>query len=267
MTGRVVKLQRRCPECRTTGIKERTTTSPRFRCNSGHTFDAAIEEQAECRLYQARFGDSQKVLAKPVSVSALRLVIVRYSEQHAISELNRVGMIGPEFALLTEMLDRLDTVPAYPQADDSTDVAAPYMPTGLDTRTVSMKNVRARRGQPAFRLALRQRYGDRCQVSGCTLLELLEAAHISPYRSDDDQHPGNGLLLRADLHTLFDLDLLGHPETLEIHLHPTLSCDPHYSSFEYARLSCGPDRPSRPALDSKWPSSRAAGPRAQRPSW
>jgi HNH endonuclease len=35
-------------------------------------------------------------------------------------------------------------------------------------------------------------------------LDILEAAHISPYRGEEDNHPENGLLLRADLHTLFD---------------------------------------------------------------
>jgi putative restriction endonuclease len=36
----------------------------------------------------------------------------------------------------------------------------------------------------------------------------LEAAHISPYRGSQSNHPQNGLLLRADLHTLFDLGML-----------------------------------------------------------
>jgi putative restriction endonuclease len=36
----------------------------------------------------------------------------------------------------------------------------------------------------------------------------LEAAHIMPYRGLQTHHPGNGLLLRADLHTLFDLGLI-----------------------------------------------------------
>ena len=59
----------------------------------------------------------------------------------------------------------------------------------------------------------------RCMVSGCQLVDLLEAAHIRPYRGENDNHPSNGLLLRADLHTLFDLDLLGiDPETLLVRL-------------------------------------------------
>lgn len=48
----------------------------------------------------------------------------------------------------------------------------------------------------------------------------MEAAHIRPYRGKKDNHPSNGLLLRADIHTLFDLNLVAiDPETLKIQFH------------------------------------------------
>jgi putative restriction endonuclease len=42
-------------------------------------------------------------------------------------------------------------------------------------------------------------------MSDCNCIDALEAAHIHPYRGDETNHVTNGLLLRADLHTLFDL--------------------------------------------------------------
>jgi putative restriction endonuclease len=52
---------------------------------------------------------------------------------------------------------------------------------------------------------------------------LLEAAHLRPYRGVGDNHPSNGLLLRSDLHTLFDLDMLGiEPDTLRVVLRSDL---------------------------------------------
>jgi HNH endonuclease len=43
---------------------------------------------------------------------------------------------------------------------------------------------------------------------------------IRPYRGDHDNDPKNGLLLRTDLHTLFDLNLLGiKPDTLTVIIH------------------------------------------------
>ena len=69
-------------------------------------------------------------------------------------------------------------------------------------RTVSL-----RQGQPEFRQNLISLYG-RCMVTGCMDLQVLEACHIVPYSSSHDNSMTNGLLLRADIHTLFDGDLL-----------------------------------------------------------
>ena len=51
-------------------------------------------------------------------------------------------------------------------------------------------------------------YGRRCAISGCPVLDVLEAAHIHPYRGKETNHVANGLLLRADFHTLLDCGLL-----------------------------------------------------------
>jgi putative restriction endonuclease len=65
--------------------------------------------------------------------------------------------------------------------------------------------MRQRLGQGAFRLAVTDGYGRRCAVSGERTLPILDAAHIRGY-SDGGQHDiANGLLLRTDIHRLFDL--------------------------------------------------------------
>ena len=86
---------------------------------------------------------------------------------------------------------------------------ATYFPSDDDTRDVEQRQIRVRRGQQKFRDKLRVRYKGQCPVTGCKILALLEAAHISPYRGEKDNPSENGLLLRADIHTLFDLNLLG----------------------------------------------------------
>ncbi|HUZ56031.1 MAG TPA: HNH endonuclease [Streptosporangiaceae bacterium] len=65
--------------------------------------------------------------------------------------------------------------------------------------------VAARQDSPA---ALMAAYSGRCAVTGCTVQAVLEAAHLRPYRGPDSNVTGNGLLLRADIHTLLDLQLL-----------------------------------------------------------
>ncbi|WP_374223669.1 HNH endonuclease [Micromonospora sp. M61] len=52
-------------------------------------------------------------------------------------------------------------------------------------------------------------YGGRCAVTGERAVEVLEAAHIDGYMGPHSHLVPNGLLLRADLRTLFDLHLIG----------------------------------------------------------
>jgi len=137
---------------------------------------------------------------------------------------------------------------------DNTDSHVGYSPQAGDRREVVERQIRERRGQPQFRDALCKRYGNRCLVTGSEVLAVLEAAHIKPYRGEDDNHPENGLLLRADIHTLFDLDLLGiEPEQLRVELHPDLAKDREYGSLTGRTLGCARDqRPSREALQLRY---------------
>jgi hypothetical protein len=100
-----------------------------------------------------------------------------------------------------------------------------------DARHKTIGTIVRRRGQPAFRKALLAEYESRCVVTGCNVTALLEAAHISPYKGERTNVIENGLLLRADIHTLFDLQLMCiEPDKLTVCLHPDLH------STEYAHL-------------------------------
>lgn len=129
-----------------------------------------------------------------------------------------------------------------------------YVPEEGDHREVIERQVKERRGQQQFRDALRQRYGDRCLVTGCQVLAALEAAHIKPYRGENDNDPANGLLLRADIHTLFDLDLIGiEPETLRVEVVPAVAKDKNYGSLDGKKLCLtGKRRPHRGALKERY---------------
>lgn len=63
---------------------------------------------------------------------------------------------------------------------------------------------RARLGQGTFRILVTDAYHRRCAVTGEKTLPVLEAAHIRPFAEEGPNHVNNGLLLRADLHRLFD---------------------------------------------------------------
>jgi hypothetical protein len=80
-----------------------------------------------------------------------------------------------------------------------------------------------RQGQTQFRQALLAAYGSKCAITGFDAEAALEAAHIIPYAETDNNDPSIWLLLRSDLHTLFDLNLLViHPDTHQVLLCPTL---------------------------------------------
>ncbi|MGE3872152.1 MAG: HNH endonuclease [Parvibaculaceae bacterium] len=64
--------------------------------------------------------------------------------------------------------------------------------------------MRPRLGQGAFRVLVTDNYQRRCAVTLERTLPALEAAHIRPYASGGTHEPGNGLLLRRDIHSLFD---------------------------------------------------------------
>jgi len=62
----------------------------------------------------------------------------------------------------------------------------------------------ARLGQGAFRVLVTDAYQRRCAITGERTLPVLEAAHILPFAKSGPNLVSNGLLLRSDLHTLFD---------------------------------------------------------------
>ncbi len=73
-----------------------------------------------------------------------------------------------------------------------------------DERKRQLRAIRIRQGQPAFRATLLNAYANRCAITGCPVEDVLEAAHIIPYLGPRTNHVSNGLLLRTDIHTLFD---------------------------------------------------------------
>ena len=121
---------------------------------------------------------------------------------------------------------------------------------------------RCEESQILFRDRLLNAYGGRCAISGCSVADVLEAAHIYPYRGAHTNVASNGLLLRSDLHTLFDCGLIGiDPATMRVVLAEGL----HGSEYEALngcelRSPAHPDeKPSAKALEERemlrWSSS------------
>lgn len=129
------------------------------------------------------------------------------------------------------------------EAEREAEQAGVFDPTDIeDARSKTLAAVVRRRGQSAFRDALRNAYGDRCCLTDCNLVDVLEAAHIHPYLGDLTNVVSNGLLLRADIHTLFDLFLLRiDPSSLVVEISPKL-IGTEYASLQGRRVAT-PDDP------------------------
>lgn len=79
---------------------------------------------------------------------------------------------------------------------------------GFDLRTFNFRAIAQRQGQPRFRNELLRAYEGRCAVTGTDVESVLEAAHIAAYKGAQSNAVYNGILLRADIHTLLDLNRL-----------------------------------------------------------
>lgn len=65
--------------------------------------------------------------------------------------------------------------------------------------------VRPRLGQGAFRILVTDNYRRRCAITGEKTLPALDAAHIRPFAEGGSHEASNGILMRRDIHSLFDL--------------------------------------------------------------
>src|ERR1700679_2961155 len=93
---------------------------------------------------------------------------------------------------------------------------------------------RSRLGQGAFRVLVIDAYQRRCAVTGEKTLPVLEAAHIRPYASQGPHQVSNGILLRSDLHKLFDVGYVTVTPELKLEVSPRLREEWHNGREYYA---------------------------------
>ena len=79
-----------------------------------------------------------------------------------------------------------------------------------------------RLGQRSFQAVVLNAYHGRCAVSGSPIRPVLQAAHIVPLSRGGQHRLDNGLLLRSDVHTLFDLGYLSVDSRHRLRVSPRL---------------------------------------------
>lgn len=146
--------------------------------------NAAADYSVGCILLQNPFFFSRE---EWVPVSDWRSEIVRGKGYSADDEAGK--------NLWAEIEVRLKSG-AFQQQAMATEVESP--------RLGEAQVVLSRLGQSAFRVIVTDLYKRRCAVTNSQVLHVLDAAHIRPYTEGGTHSPSNGLLLRQDVHTLFD---------------------------------------------------------------
>lgn len=95
--------------------------------------------------------------------------------------------------------------------------------------------------QIEFKRNLLKLYNGKCAITSTTVTEVLEAAHILSYAKSGINSNDNGILLRSDLHRLYDKNLLAiDPETLKVHIHESLRGS-YYQQFDGQRITMRED--------------------------
>jgi hypothetical protein len=144
---------------------------------------------------------------------------------------------GTEISL-SGISGRLDENGEFDPQDDS------------DGRNRILTSIAQRRGQAKFRKALLIAYGGRCAITGTSCESVLEAAHIKPYRGDHTNHVTNGLLLRADIHTLFDVSLISVSPTTFVAAVPSTLRDDQYLALSGKRIHLPENADQRPNIEA-----------------
>ncbi|WP_244846577.1 HNH endonuclease [Caballeronia sp. SL2Y3] len=154
-------------------------------------------------------------------------------------------LVGPSGDRYDDFAQQIDLL------EEAIHTSAPFRPSSVeDARRWVEASIVLREGQPAFRRSMLEAYERRCAISGCDVIPVLEAAHICRYMGKETNVVSNGLLLRSDLHTLYDRALIAiEPDTLRVMVSPEL----RHSEYERLagqsiRLPRNPE--SRPSFDA-----------------
>lgn len=109
----------------------------------------------------------------------------------------------------------------------------------------------ARPNQVRFRKELLDLYGSACAITGCSALDAIDAAHVIGVGDDGNDDPSNGIILRADLHRLFDRDLMAiDPGSMQVRF--ATNCQTHYADIEGIKIEIPDGGPEPVQFEQRW---------------
>ncbi|MGW5305311.1 HNH endonuclease [Streptomyces griseoluteus] len=237
------KFRYSCPECGKASLGLRKSTRPRYLC-------------WKC---QAQFDEPHKVLTP----------VIKYRTSHAAGWVDLAGQLNGETlrGLCEKPKSQLSMRPmrwdAFCDALASIGTSAPAGIIEGTQRIIAgghrEQRTRARIGQAAFRSSLLETYGATCALTGPAPAAVLEAAHLESFGATGS-HECGGLLLRRDVHRLFDLGLIAiNPATHRIDVSDELADYPTYKELHGLPLLASPlSAKQRQWIELHWKTNREA---------
>lgn len=209
-----------CPNCKKSAIKARRTMTPIYRCQEcGGTFDEREETAGVVKVYRAFYESGWTPIDRLISGAQCRALAVSAKDQNSLRKIN--------LSKFEALLGELPKVTTSRFRRRTTEIAGGH----------HLRTVRIRKGQQQFRERLVKQFGYECAFSGTNHSIALEAAHLYQYSEHGVHHEGGGLLIRRDIHSLFDADLISvNPETLLIEVHDALKSIPTYKEIDGRKL-------------------------------
>lgn len=224
VTPNSLKEISRCPKCRRTNHYRRINKTPANKC-SGCGFEFPDEEMVTTletvTAFRANYANSWTEAARPLGRKELESFITTRDTFNAIRPIDQ-----------NRVVDLIEKISGG-SSDIAIEIDHANLILGGHTETI----VRRRRGQREFRFRLMEKFGEECAITGCQPPQVLEAAHLYSYAKVGEHHFDGGLLLRRDVHALFDAHLLSiDPSTWRVVVSRKLEKFPTYKSLDEKEL-------------------------------
>jgi ribosomal protein L37AE/L43A len=232
-----------CPQCDRSSIKRRKVKTPGWLCfDCHHEFDLPKVTKRLVRDYRTDHEAAWVDLHGALDAAALRPLCMGPRSQLSIRELD-----------WSRFVERLRSV---------TELGSMTIIEHARKRIVGgfkAVTARARVGQAAFRSALIDRFGSTCAISGPQPRPALDAAHLYSYARHGVHDEHGGLLLRKDIHRLFDLGLICvHPDTLIVDVHEHLRAYSLYWAHHGQTIALECSKQARAWLQMHWTMHRVS---------
>ncbi|NMM91065.1 hypothetical protein B2J88_43290 [Rhodococcus sp. SRB_17] len=240
--GNGSKATSKCPKCNRANVVRRVRKKPTYRCDDCYSeFEEPVLGEKAVTTYRSSHSQSWINLAGVLDGKTLRSLCVHPGEQNSFRRLR-----WDDFRRVVEQAVQGNPLHIL-------DVTSAQLTGGHVVRPV-----RVRVGQAAFRAKLLGEYGSHCAFTGPCPIAVLEACHLYSYADVGEHKDQGGLLLRRDVHRLFDQGVLAVDGDGLIDVADEVRNYPAYGDLQGTSIKVNLTPKQQKWLDDHWREWRAA---------